>query len=366
MTTLETEVIAPDGSYPVRVGDDLDALVGGLASRFAGVTIVAALDSRVEELHGDRIRRALERLDRTTRYVSISAGESSKSLRQYAALCSALHASRIDRRGLVVAAGGGVTTDLVGFASATYMRGLRWLAVPTTLLGMVDAAIGGKTGVNFRGAKNVLGAFHRPEAVLADVRFLDTLDAREYRSGLAEVVKAAVIGDAGLLSVLESAGRELAGREVHTLLPVIHRAAAVKAQVVGQDERERGRRAILNFGHTIGHALESATRFRKWRHGEAVAIGMACAAELSVAIAGLPEADRERIIAALRSLGLPTEDHETKAADLVPWLYRDKKIEAGAPRFVLTPRIGSASFGHLVPQLSVIQTLARFFSGTAR
>jgi len=365
MTLSETRVNLEGGGYPVRTGNSLPALLASLPADLRARVGAVVIDERVWALHRERIEAALTTAGISGATTRIPGGESAKTLERYATLCRFLATGGVDRHTVVLALGGGVVTDLAGFAAATFARGVSWVACPTTVLGMVDAAVGGKTGINFEGAKNVLGAFHQPMAVLADVSFLPTLDPRDFVSGLAEAVKAAVIRDAGLFERMERDPDVLRDPRHPDLPDLLHQAMAVKAAVVEADEREAGERAVLNFGHTFGHALEAATGFGQWTHGEAVSIGMVCAAAASVDEAGLSEEAFRRVEGCLLGLGLPVRDPNTAPETLTPWLERDKKGVGGTPRFVLTPRIGSASFGHQLPQVYVAKTVARFIGSRA-
>jgi 3-dehydroquinate synthase len=318
------------------------------------------VDETVLGLHGAALRDAIEP---GTPIMTVPAGERAKSLVEVEHLWQQYLDIGLDRQARVLAVGGGATTDVAGFAAAGWMRGIRWVAMPTTLLGMVDAAIGGKTGVDFGGAKNLIGAFHHPDAVIVVPDFLRTLPEREIRSGLAEVIKVGVVGDDGLFAALERTPRP---RTPDEFPPLIEAAVRVKAAVVSDDEREAGRRAVLNFGHTVGHAVEAAAGFDRWLHGEAVAIGMAVAAELSHEHMGLPSDDAGRIRDLLVAAGLPVCDPELQPESVERWLIADKKSRNGRPRFVLTPRLGSASVGHEIPQQVLQQSLARFFGERAR
>jgi 3-dehydroquinate synthase len=364
MNLRETRVNLGSRGYPIRFGSDLSVLLQSLPERVRAERAFGFVDETVAALHGERLEQAIGSAGLNISMETVPSGETSKNINTFLSLCRYALRHGLDRESVVFAIGGGVVGDLSGFVAASALRGIRWVICPTTVLAMVDASIGGKTGINLDGAKNNLGAFHQPEAVLADVGFLATLPPREHRAGLAEVLKAAVIRDADLFEVIEAIPDRLLGGSSLELMDVMNRAAAVKARVVEADEREAGQRAILNFGHTIAHALESATGFARWRHGEAVAIGMACAATLSVDHLGCPRDDLERLLSCLQALGLPIEDPDTDASDLLPWLCMDKKVSEGEPRFVLTPRIGSASFGHRISQPIVKRTLARFFGGS--
>lgn len=352
-------------AYPIHVRDTFAALRPLLEALLDGRRAIVVLDGMVEAVTAGGARKAFQDVPGVVSVASLPPGEGTKSLAGYRRLLAALEGAALDRNGVVVAVGGGVTLDVAGFAAATHQRGVAWVACPTTLLAMVDAAIGGKTGLNFGGRKNRIGAFHQPLAVLTDVSRLETLPDREFRSGLAELVKSAIIADAPLFEALESQAGSLAARRGADMGALIAAAARVKADIVARDEREGGERAKLNFGHTIGHALEAATAFDRWTHGEAVAIGMRAATALSVRVAGLPPEEAARIEALLSALGLPAADPEAPLSSVVAALAGDKKQREGAPRFVLTPRIGSATFDHLVPQIYVNEVLTRVLGGAS-
>ena len=271
--------------------------------------------------------------------------ESAKSLAAVESICRRLVKSGADRRALIVAVGGGVVGDVSGFAASSYLRGVRLVHIPTTLVAQVDSAIGGKTGVNLPEGKNLVGAFYPPELVLADPRVLKTLPSREFRSGLYEVIKYAVIGDAHLFESLEPSIDKLTARDSVALAPLIERCAAAKARIVSRDERESGPRELLNFGHTFGHALESLTRYRVFLHGEAVGWGMIAATLLAIVTRHLRPEHGARIIRLVRRVGpLPPLPHAS-AASLVRAMRSDKKRRNGRLRFVLPLEIGRCEFG---------------------
>jgi 3-dehydroquinate synthase len=267
-------------------------------------------------------------------------------------------AQRFERKSFILALGGGVVGDLAGFVAATYLRGLPFVQVPTTLLAQVDSSVGGKVGVNLRAGKNLVGAFHQPRLVLCDLDTLATLPAREYRSGLAEVIKYGIIYDAKFFGRLERQMPALLNREPKTLASVIARCCEIKAEVVRQ-EAENGLRAILNFGHTIGHALEAISHYGKYLHGEAISIGQVAAARLSARLLGLPPGDLERITALFQRAGLPTEVRlsDRQRQNLLTAMKLDKKVSHGELKLVLARRIGQVQFGQKVPGALILQTL---------
>ena len=319
-----------------------------LAGR-AGARALLVSDSRVDPLYGDVWAGMLGAAGVEAVRAVLPAGEGSKTLAWAGRLYEAAAGAGLDRRGLVVALGGGVVGDLAGFVAGTYLRGVDLVQAPTTLLAMVDSAVGGKTAVNLPQGKNLVGVFHQPVEVLADLSTLSTLPDREYVSGLAEVVKCGAIWDATFFDRLEAGAERLRAREPGMLEAVVVRCCEIKAEVVAMDERESGVRAVLNFGHTLAHALEQAAGYGAWLHGEAVAVGMAYAAELSARERGLPAAERDRLVGLLRRLGLPVRADAAGAP--APWadarraMGADKKSRGGAPRFVLAQRLGSVVFG---------------------
>ena len=274
--------------------------------------------------------------------VEVPSGERSKSPDGIVRLWEQMAGARLDRRSIVVAVGGGVVGDLAGFAAATYLRGLPFAQVPTTLLAQVDASVGGKTGIDLPAGKNLVGAFHQPACVLVDPTTLGTLPAREYRSGLAEVIKYGVIADPCLLDYLTAEREAVLRRDPDALMHLVARSCEIKAEVVAGDERESGRREILNYGHTVGHAIEVVAGYGVYAHGEAVAIGMTAAGRLSSRCSTLSEADRDRVERTLALYGLPTMLRGPLAAsDLLQAMRGDKKNRDGQIRFVLARTLGS-------------------------
>lgn len=296
-------------------------------------------------LHGRSFLRLLARRGAAPRLLTFPAGERAKTRETKARLEDKLFALGAARDTVVVALGGGVTGDLAGFLAATWNRGVPWIAAPTTLLAMVDAGLGGKTAVDLPGAKNVVGAFHQPGSLWADVRVLDTLPARAYRAGLAEAVKTAAILDAELFGYLEANVARLLLRDARPLAATIARCLALKGRVVSRDERDAGVRAILNFGHTAAHAIEAVAGYRV-PHGEAVAMGLVAEARIARRITGLPEAHAARIENLLRAFGLPTRPPRgLDPGRLQRAFLADKKTRGGAVRCALPVRIGRMPTG---------------------
>jgi len=306
-------------------------------------------------------RRTLERALRSTRLrrtIVFDDREESKSISTVERVCRELVRAGADRRALLVAAGGGVVGDVAGFVAASYLRGVGLVHIPTTVVAQVDSAIGGKTGVNLPDGKNLVGAFYSPRLVLADPVTLKTLPPREFRSGLYEVIKYGVIVDKRLFTYLESSIEALANRDAEALDFVIPRCIQSKARVVSRDERESGLREILNFGHTFAHAFETATRYRKYLHGEAVGWGMIAASRLAGRMGLLAEENAVRIERLVRRVGPLPALPATKPSRLVEIMQSDKKTRGGKLRFVLSPKIGSAeTFGPVAPKL-VAEVLA--------
>jgi len=338
-------------SYDINIGTGL-AVGRCLADHPAECGLLVS-DSNVFPLYGDLCLRRLAEAGVAAEPVIVPAGEQSKSLDMAARIYAGAVATGLDRGSVIVALGGGMVGDLAGFAAATYMRGIRLIQAPTSLLAMVDSSVGGKTAVNLPEGKNLVGVFHQPVEVAADLATLATLPPREYVSGLAEVVKYGVIWDAALFKDLEDSAEALAARDAETLERVVTRCCEIKADIVAMDEREAGVRAILNFGHTGGHALEQVSGYDRWLHGEAVALGMVYAARLSVAERGLDADEAARIESLLQRVGLPVRWPAGEAppawADLRQAMQADKKTRGRTPRFVLAEQLGAVVFGCEAP-----------------
>lgn len=310
--------------------------------RARGRTCLIVHDSNVVA-HAESAYALLQDVNFECRRVEIPPGEQEKCLARVSALYDVLAEMRADRQTVVVAVGGGVVGDLAGFVAATFNRGLPFVQIPTTLLAMVDSSVGGKVGINHPRGKNLIGAFHQPVGVWIDVGVLDTLPEREYRSGLAEVVKYGVILDADFFAFLEEHIQQLLGRDRKTLEAIIRRSCELKADVVRQDEREEtGLRAILNYGHTFAHAFETVAGYGTWLHGEAVAAGMVCASRLAESLGRIDSLTTRRQRELLAALGLPVAPERTWSADaLIEVMRSDKKNVGGKLRFVLPSKLGS-------------------------
>jgi 3-dehydroquinate synthase len=322
----------------VIIGSGLLEQTGALvAEKLKGPACALVTDENVAALFAERVGRSLTEAGFLPTLIKVPAGEKSKTMAEAEAICSRMIEAGLDRSSFVVALGGGTVGDLAGFVAAIYHRGIPCVQVPTTLLAQVDSSIGGKTAVNTAAGKNLIGAWHQPLLVISDVDALTTLPAREWRQGFAEIVKHAVIRDAEMFEMLERFNPK-------ALPSLVRRNVEIKAAIVAADERETtGERALLNFGHTIGHAIERAGEYRDFLHGEAVSLGMVAACEISVRKAGLPEGDREKIIRLLQSFELPTRLPADFPKEKVLEAVRfDKKFASGAVRFVVVPAIGSA------------------------
>jgi len=334
-------------SYQVHVEAGALGRAGELVMATACRRGFVITDPRVNGMHGAALRAGLGRFEAEP--ILVPAGERQKSLRRAGLLWDELLSRGADRGSVIIAFGGGVIGDLAGFVAATYMRGLPYVQLPTTLLAQVDSSLGGKVAINHPRAKNLIGAFHQPRVVVADVSVLRTLRPRDYREGLAEVVKTAAIADRTLFGWLERNRAEVLERDPEALTHLVRRSCEIKARVVEADERESGPRALLNFGHTVGHALESLTGYRALRHGEAVSIGMAGAARVSRLLGVLPEEDEKRLTALLAGFGLPTKIAGLGAPAVFDTFRLDKKAVGGVPRLVLLTAIGQAEWGRQVP-----------------
>jgi 3-dehydroquinate synthase len=346
-TTAPIVVDLGERSYAVHVGrGGIETLgsrlraLGGIASRVALVT-----NPTVHRLYGTRVRASLADAGFTVTTIDVPDGEEHKNLAWLAFVYERLIEARIERASALVALGGGVIGDLTGFAAATYLRGVSFVQVPTTLVAQIDAAIGGKTAVNLAAGKNLIGAFHQPRLVVADTAALDSLPDREYVAGLAEVVKTAAILSEDLFELLAADPARLLAREPDLVDEVVRECVRLKALVVAADEAESDYRAILNFGHTLGHAIEALTEYRGVLHGEAVAIGMAFGIDISVRRGWLPAADGARIRALIERLGLPTAIPDGLApAALALAVEADKKRSEGKVRFVCLEALGRTRF----------------------
>jgi 3-dehydroquinate synthase len=338
-------------SYPIHIGAGLISLAELYAPHLAGGSAAIVTNDVVAPLYLSTVKKAL-RGARVTEIV-VADGEQSKGWESLNQIFDALLKARCGRDTLVIALGGGVIGDLAGFAAATYQRGVAFLQVPTTLLAQVDSAVGGKTAINHALGKNMIGAFHQPRAVISDVATLDTLPERELRSGLAEVIKHGFALDAAFVEWLEANVENLVSRNRAALAFAVKRSCELKARIVAEDERESGSRALLNFGHTFGHAIEAATGYGAWLHGEAVAAGMVMAAELSLLMGHLKKTDVGRVRRLLERAGLPVSGPALAPERLMELMAHDKKAAKGRARFVVLEAIGRARLDAVVDDAAV-------------
>ncbi|HEV6966621.1 3-dehydroquinate synthase [Roseateles sp.] len=346
-----------DRAYDIRIGSGLldeSASWQGLPKAAAAVIVS---NETVAPLYAERLRERLRSVYARVDIVVLPDGEAHKEWASLNRIFDHLLGQALDRKTVLFALGGGVIGDMTGFAAAVYMRGVPFVQVPTTLLAQVDSSVGGKTAINHPLGKNMLGAFYQPERVIADLDTLDSLPDRELRAGLAEVIKYGPIADAGFLCWIEDNLDALLARDKAVLGYAVRRSCEIKAEVVGQDEKEQGLRAILNFGHTIGHAIESGMGYGQWLHGEAVACGMVLAADLSRRSGLVPDGFVERLRSLVERAGLPTAPPKLGIERYLALMRVDKKAEAGAIRFVLIEELGRAGL-HAVPDARIAETLA--------
>ncbi len=356
-STHTLEVGLGDRAYPIHIGAGLLRRTALWRAAIRGRQVLVVSNETVAPLYLDRVMDGLEGLQAAS--LSLPDGESFKDIEHVGRVFEALAAMGASRDACVMALGGGVIGDLAGFAAACWMRGIDFLQMPTTLLAMVDSSVGGKTGVNLPAGKNLVGAFHQPRAVIADTATLETLPDREYRAGLAEVVKYGALGDAAFFAWLEKHAKALGAREDDVVSEAIARCCAQKAAIVARDETERGERALLNFGHTFGHALETACGYGALLHGEAVAIGMVQAATLSTRLGMAGDADGARLATLLDALGLPVTAPSGIDPDvLLGHMRLDKKNLGGRLRLILWHGIGQADIVGDVDEARVRDVLA--------
>jgi 3-dehydroquinate synthase len=355
MQTLRVEL--GERAYSIHIGERLLSDAALIAPHLAQPRVAIITNTTVAALYLDQLSQALRTAGVEVISVVLEDGERHKDWATLNLIYDALLAQRCDRKTTLIALGGGVIGDLAGFAAATYMRGVPLIQVPTTLLAQVDSSIGGKTGINHPLGKNMIGAFYQPRLVLADTTVLASLPPRELSAGLAEVIKHGLVRDREFVVWLEQNVEKLLACEPRALAHAVRRCCEIKAAVVAEDERESGVRALLNFGHTFGHAIESGLGYGKWLHGEAVAAGMAMAADLSRRMGYITQADVDRVIALLARARLPIAPPDIAPARLMELMALDKKTEAGQLRFVLLDSIGTASIRADVPAGMLQQAL---------
>lgn len=355
MRSLSVEL--GDRGYPIHIGSGLLTRSDLLKPHLGGSEVLVVTNETLAPLYLDQLVQTLNGL-RVEVHV-LPDGERFKTLEVLATIFDRLLALGFSRRCTLLALGGGVVGDMTGFAAACYQRGVDFIQIPTTLLAQVDSSVGGKTGVNHPGGKNMIGAFHQPRAVLVDTDTLTTLPDRELRAGLAEVIKYGLIRDIGFLAWIETHLESLLGRDTGALTEAIARSCQVKADVVAEDEREGGVRAILNLGHTFGHAIETATGYTQWLHGEAVAAGMVMAADLSRRLGWISDADLQRVQTLIERAGLPSRrPKDVSVARLRELMQVDKKVMDGELRLVLLKALGMAVVEPVVDESTLAATLA--------
>jgi 3-dehydroquinate synthase len=327
-------------SYSIHIGPRLLLDSQLLETSITAHKLLVVSNETVAPLYLEQLSAGLPQ--RQIASVILPDGEQHKTLQSFSTIIDALVRERMNRDAAVLALGGGVVGDMAGFAAACYQRGIDYVQIPTTLLAQVDSSVGGKTAVNHPAAKNMVGAFHQPRVVLADISTLDTLPQREYRAGIAEIVKYGLIYDPAFFAWLETNAQALHERDDAAVMYAVKRSCEIKAAVVGVDEREQGLRAILNFGHTFGHAIETASGYGTWLHGEAVAAGMVVAADMSVRLGWLPGSDATRIVALMQRFELPVQAPRIGAQRALQAMGLDKKVLGGKLRLVLLRELGGA------------------------
>lgn len=355
MITINVEL--GERAYPIHIGSGLIGQTELFAPHIAGSSVAIVTNTTVDPLYGDALRAALVPLGKRVTTVVLPDGEAHKNLDTLNEIFSALLADRADRKTTLIALGGGVIGDMTGFAAACYMRGVPFIQVPTTLLAQVDSSVGGKTGINHPLGKNMIGAFYQPQAVIADIAVLQSLPKRELAAGIAEVIKTGAIADSDFFDWIETNVESLNACDSVALAHAVKRSCEVKASVVAADEREGGLRAILNFGHTFGHAIEAGLGYGEWLHGEAVGCGMVMAADLSVKLGRLDEASRARLVKLVAAAKLPVKAPGLGADLYIDLMKVDKKAEAGEIKFILLTRFGNTEITG-APDQVVRETLA--------
>jgi 3-dehydroquinate synthase len=342
VTVEKIHISLGDRSYDITLGAGILDTIGSLCCdlRLSGKVAVVS-NTTVAPLYYDRVRASLEAAGFRVSLIAIPDGESYKNSATLDLIYDGLVDAALDRGSFIVALGGGVVGDMAGFAAASYLRGIPFIQVPTTLLSQIDSSVGGKTGFNHPRGKNLIGAFYQPRAVLIDVDTLDTLPDREFRAGLGEVIKYGAVLDADFFTFLEQNANALLARDKEALIGSVGRSCSIKARVVEEDEKEGGVRAVLNYGHSLGHAVETLTGYTDYLHGEAVAIGMVQAAKISEHFGYCSKAERERIKSLIVALGLPTDLPPFPAQKYAEALSHDKKVRESGLLFICNSGIGS-------------------------
>jgi 3-dehydroquinate synthase len=357
MKTLSVDLFGR--AYPIHIGSGLLSNSSLITPHISGKQVMIVTNETVAPLYLQTLKHTLEKTGLLVKEVILPDGESYKNFESYRLILDALVAARFERRSTLIALGGGVIGDLTGFAAATFLRGINFIQIPTTLLAQVDSSVGGKTGINHPLGKNLIGAFHQPRLVLADTDTLNTLPDREYRAGLSEVIKYGFIRDTEFISWLEEHSTLLNQRDKTTLTEAIYRSCHNKAMIVAEDEFETtGLRALLNFGHTFGHAIETGMGYGAWLHGEAVAVGMLIASEVSQRLGWLNDSDLQRIVSLSTALHLPLKAPDLGIDRYLEIMAGDKKIEAGKIRYVLLQQLGKAILSQEVKEELIKEALS--------
>jgi 3-dehydroquinate synthase len=355
MKTLHVDLASR--SYPIYIGTNLLEQPALFEPHLkSSTTVFIVSNTTVAPLYAKTLTNTLSQLGKTVRLLELPDGESFKDWQHLQLIFDELLAHGADRQSMIVALGGGVVGDMAGFSAASFMRGIRFIQVPTTLLAQVDSSVGGKTGINHPLGKNMIGAFHQPVAVIADLNTLRTLPPRELSAGLAEVIKHGAIADADFLDWIEANTGALLACDTNAMAHAVLRSCEIKSAVVSADEREGGIRATLNFGHTFGHAIESGLGYGEWLHGEAVGCGMVMAADLSARLGQIGQADAQRLKRIIASMHLPIVPPKLGSQRFMELMQVDKKTEAGQIRYITLGSIGAARIQQ-VPDATVIETL---------
>jgi 3-dehydroquinate synthase len=355
MKTLHVDLASR--SYPIYIGTNLLEQPALFEPHLkSSTTAFIVSNTTVAPLYAKTLTNTLSQLGKTVRLLELPDGESFKDWQHLQLIFDELLAHGADRQSMIVALGGGVVGDMAGFGAASFMRGIRFIQVPTTLLAQVDSSVGGKTGINHPLGKNMIGAFHQPVAVIADLNTLRTLPTRELSAGLAEVIKHGAIADADFLDWIEANTGALLACDTNAMAHAVLRSCEIKSAVVSADEREGGIRATLNFGHTFGHAIESGLGYGEWLHGEAVGCGMVMAADLSARLGQIGQADAQRLKRIIASMHLPIAPPKLGSQRFMELMQVDKKTEAGQIRYITLGSIGAARIQQ-VPDATVIETL---------
>jgi 3-dehydroquinate synthase len=355
MKTLHVDLA--NRSYPIYIGTNLLEQKALFEPHLkSSTTVFIVSNTTVAPLYAKTLINTLSQLGKTVRLLELPDGESFKDWQHLQLIFDELLAHGADRQSMIIALGGGVVGDMAGFGAASFMRGIRFIQVPTSLLAQVDSSVGGKTGINHPLGKNMIGAFHQPVAVIADLNTLRTLPPRELSAGLAEVIKHGAIADADFLDWIEANTSALLACDTDAMAHAVLRSCEIKSAVVSADEREGGIRATLNFGHTFGHAIESGLGYGEWLHGEAVGCGMVMAADLSARLGHISKADAQRLKRIIASMHLPIAPPKLGSQRFMELMQVDKKTEAGQIRYITLGSIGAARIQQ-VPDATVIETL---------